>query len=191
MNGVSSVSSVSNDDDVVVLVDERDAIIGVAPKLDVHRDGRLHRAVSVVLFDDKGRLMLQRRADGKYHSGGLWSNSCCGHPRPGESVEDAAGRRLSDEVGVGRCDLTRVGELTYQADLGNGLVEHELDHIVVGQWAGEVTPNPLEVAEIRWVEPRSFLAELALIPGAYTAWAGAVIACALRGRHVDAVSAGG
>ncbi len=181
----------SGDDDEVVLVDERDAIVGVAPKLDVHRDGRLHRAVSVVLFDDRGRVMLQRRADGKYHSGGLWSNSCCGHPRPGESVEEAAGRRLNVDLGVEGCDVTRVGELTYRADLGNGLVEHELDHVVVGQWGGTVVPNPLEVAEIRWVDPRSFIAELAAIPSAFTAWAGAVIACALRARHVDAVSAGG
>ena len=181
--------SPSNDDDIVILVDDRDSVVGFAPKLDVHRDGRLHRAVSVVLFDDRGRVMLQRRADVKYHSGGLWSNSCCGHPRPGESVEDAAGRRLTAELGVEGCGVTRVGELTYHADLGNGLVEHELDHIVVGQWAGDVTPNPLEVAEIRWVDPRSFLTELALIPTAFTAWAGAVIACALRSRHVDAVSA--
>ena len=179
------------DDDVVVLVDETDASIGVASKLEVHRDGRLHRAVSVVLFDGQGRVMLQRRADGKYHSGGLWSNSCCGHPRPGESVEDAAGRRLNDELGVEGCEVTRVGELSYFADLGNGLVEHELDHIVVGRWGGAVTPNPLEVAEVRWMAPEALLADLAEIPGAYTAWAGPVIARALRGIDVDAVSAGG
>lgn len=179
------------DDDVVILVDERDATIGFAPKLDVHRDGRLHRAVSVVLFDGQGRVMLQRRAAAKYHSGGLWSNSCCGHPRPGESVEAAAGRRLSDELGVEGCEVTRVGELAYFADLGNGLVEHELDHIVVGHWAGAVTPNPLEVSEVRWVEPTTLFADLAEVPAAYTAWAGPVIARALRGTDVDSVSTGG
>jgi isopentenyl-diphosphate delta-isomerase len=179
------------DDDVVVLVDATDASIGVAPKLDVHRDGRLHRAVSVVLFDGHGRVMLQRRAEAKYHSGGLWSNSCCGHPRPGESVEHAAGRRLNDELGVEGCEVTRVGELSYFADLGNGLVEHELDHIVVGQWGGAVTPNPLEVAEVRWVEPAALFAHLAEAPAAYTAWAGPVIAQALRRIDVDSVSTGG
>lgn len=175
-------AAVQPDDDVVVLVDERDTSIGVAPKLDVHRDGRLHRAVSVVLFDDRGRVMLQRRADAKYHSGGLWSNSCCGHPRPGESVEDAAGRRLSDELGVAGCAVTRIGELAYFAELGNGLVEHELDHILVGQWRGAVTPNPLEVSEIRWVDPPTLLLDLAEVPTAYTPWAGPVIARALETR---------
>ena len=181
---MSSIPALT-DDDVVVLVDESDASIGVASKLDVHRDGRLHRAVSVVLFDDRGRVMLQRRANAKYHSGGLWSNSCCGHPRPGESVEDAAGRRLSDELGVAGCAVTRVGELSYYADLGNGLVEHELDHIVVGRWEGDVSPNPLEVAEIRWVDPVVMLADVAEAPAAYTAWAGPVISRALRARDVD------
>lgn len=179
------------DDDVVVLVDESDTSIGVAPKLDVHRDGRLHRAVSVVLFDDRGRVMLQRRADVKYHSAGLWSNSCCGHPRPGESVEEAAGRRLNDELGVAGCEVTRVGELAYYADLGNGLIEHELDHIMVGQWEGVVTPNPLEVSEIRWVDPEVVLADLAEVPASYTAWAGPVIARALRARDVDEAVTGG
>jgi isopentenyl-diphosphate delta-isomerase len=179
----------ATDDDVVVLVDERDATIGFAPKLDVHRDGRLHRAVSVVLFDADGRVMLQRRADAKYHSAGLWSNSCCGHPRPGESVEDAAGRRLSDELGVAGCEVRKVAELAYHADLGNGLVENELDHILVGQWAGTVTPNPLEVSEIRWVDPRMVLANVAEVPAAYTAWVGPVIARALEARDVDEISA--
>lgn len=184
-------SSALGNDDVVVLVDERDRTLGFAPKLDVHRDGRLHRAVSVVLFDGQGRVMLQRRAEAKYHSGGLWSNSCCGHPRPGESVEDAAGRRLNDELGVAGCEVTRVGELAYYAELGDGLIEHELDHIVVGHWAGAVTPNPLEVSEIRWVEPRSVLADLAELPGEYTAWAAAVIERALQARDVDEISTGG
>ena len=183
--------SLRSDDDVVVLVDESDTTIGVAPKLDVHRDGRLHRAVSVVLFDDHGRVMLQRRADVKYHSPGLWSNSCCGHPRPGESIEDAAGRRLNVELGVEGCAVTRVGELAYYAELGNGLVEHELDHIVVGQWGGAVTPNPMEVAEIRWVDPAVMLADLAALPAVYTAWAGPVIERAVRARDVDAVSTRG
>jgi isopentenyl-diphosphate delta-isomerase len=187
---VSAVLRVADADDVVILVDERDAPLGTAPKLDAHRDGRLHRAVSVVLFDDLGRVLLQRRADEKYHSAGLWSNSCCGHPRPGESVEDAARRRLDDELGIHGCALTRVGEFVYFADLGGGLVEYELDHIVVGNWPGETRPNPAEVAEVRWADSKSVLADVAGAPQVYTAWAAAVIEHALRSRDVDAVSAG-
>ena len=181
---------VTDADDVVVLVDERDVPMGTAPKLQAHRDGRLHRAVSVVLFDELGRVLLQRRADEKYHSAGLWSNSCCGHPRPGESVEDAARRRLDDELGIRGCVLARVAEFVYFADLGGGLIEHELDHVVVGDWWGETRPNPVEVAEVRWADANSVLAAVAGAPQVYTAWAAAVIEQALRARDVDAVSAG-
>jgi isopentenyl-diphosphate Delta-isomerase len=177
-------------DEVVVLVDANDSAVGVAPKLDVHRTGTLHRAVSVVLFDDQGRMLLQRRAYGKYHSAGLWSNTCCGHPRPGESVEDAARRRLGVELGIQGCEVARVGEFSYFANLGNGLVEHELDHIVVGRWGGVARPNPAEVAEIRWAGAGDVVADLAQAPATYTVWAPEVIAHALRSRDVDAVSAG-
>ena len=148
-------------DDVVVLVDPGDGALGVASKLEAHREGRLHRAVSVVLFDDDGRLLMQRRADHKYHSGGLWSNTACGHPRPGESVGDAAKRRLLDELGIQGRDLTPVDHFVYFAELEGGLVEHELDHVVVGRWNGTATPDPREVSETRWVEQDTLLQELA------------------------------
>jgi isopentenyl-diphosphate delta-isomerase len=167
-------------DDMVVLVDSGDAELGVAPKLDVHREGRLHRAVSVVLFDECGRVLLQRRADGKYHSGGLWSNTCCGHPRPGESVNDAAQRRLSAELGIRGCGLTRVTRFLYFAELDGGLVEHELDHVFVGRWNGSASPDPLEVAEIQWMERHVLLEELARAPDRYTAWTERVIGHACR-----------
>jgi isopentenyl-diphosphate Delta-isomerase len=183
----SGASAASTANDEVVLVDAGDAVVGVAPKLEAHRDGRLHRAVSVVLFDDRGRVLLQRRADGKYHSGGLWSNTCCGHPRPGESVADAARRRLFDELGIADCRLTRVTEFLYFAELEGGLVEHELDHVLIGRWNGAARPDPFEVAETRWIDCAALQAELVHEPGRYTAWTEQVIdhAC----RHQRALSA--
>ena len=163
------------DDDVVVLVDAEDAEIGAAPKLAAHREGRLHRAVSVVLFDDAGLVLLQRRACEKYHSGGLWSNTCCGHPRPGESVTDAARRRLSDELGIEGAELWPVSEFVYFARLDDVLVEHELDHVVIGQWTGSVAPDPLEVSETRWIEPAALFAELVTSRDRYTVWTDRVV----------------
>lgn len=176
-------------DDVVVLVDAGDAVVGVAPKLAAHRDGRLHRAVSVVLFDDRGRLLLQRRALGKYHSGGLWSNTCCGHPRPGESVTDAARRRLGDELGIDAGGLIRVSDFVYYAELDDGLVEHELDHVVIGDWNGAITPDPSEVAGIRWIDWDVLLGELSAWPATYTRWTSSVVRHAHRGRENGPVGA--
>lgn len=172
-------------DDVVVLVDSGDAVVGVAPKLEAHREGRLHRAVSVVLFDGEGRVLLQRRAKEKYHSGGLWSNTCCGHPRPGESVEDAARRRLRDELGIEGCDVARVDQFIYEAALDGGLMEYELDHVVVGSWTGAISPNPSEVSETRWVERERLLQELLDAPSRYTAWIRSVMQHAFRSRPVS------
>ena len=176
----STLSPSASGDDVVVLVDPGDAVVGVAPKIEAHREGRLHRAVSVVLFDDQGRMLLQRRADEKYHSGGLWSNTCCGHPRPGESVEDAARRRLRDELGIEDCEVRRVDQFVYFADLEGGLVEHELDHVVVGSWNGTVEPDPREVSETRWIDRDRLLADLIEAPGRYTAWVRSVTLHACR-----------
>ena len=168
-------------DELVVLVNPADAFLGVAPKLDAHRHGRLHRAVSVVLFDDRGRLLLQRRADEKYHSGGLWSNTACGHPRPGEPVADAARRRLDAELGIRECDVTRVDQFLYFAQLDGGLVEHELDHVVVGRWNGALDPDPREVSETKWIARDELLVDLAHKPGRYTAWLRSVLYHACRG----------
>ena len=174
-------------DDVVVLVDARDVEVGVAPKLDAHRDGRLHRAVSVVLFDDGGRLLLQQRAGGKYHSAGLWSNTCCGHPRPGETITAAAQRRLSDELGIEDCGLTPVSEFLYYAEVDDGLVEHELDHVLIGRYSGELRLNPLEVSATRWIEQKLLFEELEERPGTYTAWTRSVISHACR--HSEGLAA--
>lgn len=153
----------------VVLVDSGDRTIGHMEKLAAHREGLLHRAFSVFIFDGDGRLLLQRRAFGKYHSPGLWSNTCCGHPRPGEDTLAAAQRRLAEEMGL-HCDLELVHSFMYHADLGNGLREHELDHVFVGTARNEPRPHPDEVAEWRAV-PRAVLEEeLAHAPDTFTVW---------------------
>lgn len=153
----------------VILVDENDNEIGLAPKLNAHRTGELHRAFSVMLIDAQKRLLLQRRAFAKYHSGGRWANTCCGHPRDGESLVDAAERRLTEEMGV-TCTLAPAGSFIYHADVGNGLVEHELDHLLIGRFDGDPVPATSEVVEWRWSTLDDVRQDLAAHPEAYTAW---------------------
>jgi len=157
-------------DELVVLVDGRDTPVGVAPKLAAHRDGLLHRAVSVLLFDDVGRMLLQRRAAGKYHSALLWSNTCCGHPRPNESSHDAARRRLREEMGVAICRLESAGRFVYRADVPGTLVEFEVDNVYVGRWSGTPRPDPREVASWRWCTLDDLVHDLAISPRSHTAW---------------------
>jgi isopentenyl-diphosphate delta-isomerase len=158
----------------VVLVDHRDRETGIAAKLAAHQTGALHRAFSVMLVDRRGRLLLQRRARGKYHSGGLWANTCCGHPRPGETVVDAAGRRLREEMGI-VTPLRSVGAFTYRARLGD-LEEHEYDHVLTGRFDGVPNPDPSEVEEWRWADPSDAAAELAAEPDRFAAWFAKVLA---------------
>jgi isopentenyl-diphosphate delta-isomerase len=164
-------------EELVVLVDAQDRAVGTASKLDAHRSGALHRAFSVFVFDRRGRLLLQRRALAKYHSGGLWTNTCCGHPRPGEAVSDAAVRRLREEMGIA-CPLRPAGAFTYRASLGE-LEEHEFDHVLVGRFDGDPRPEPDEVAAWRWAAPDDLSRELAEAPGRFTAWFGRALALAL------------
>ena len=154
----------------VVLVDEDDQVRGTADKLRAHTDGLLHRALSVFVFDSGGRLLLQRRAPEKYHSGGLWSNTCCSHPRPGESPRAAARRRLREEMGFS-CAVTPLFPFTYRASVGDGLTEHEYDH-VFGGVVDEVSvrPNPDEVADWAWVDAPALRADVVATPARYTAW---------------------
>ena len=181
MSGAMSSSASEGADtagDLVVVVDARDRAIGVAPKLAAHRAGILHRAVSVVLFDHRGRVLLQRRAREKYHSPGLWSNTACGHPRPGETVLDAALRRLQGEMGIAGCRLVSAGSFLYRVAVEGGLVEHELDHVLVGHWAGTPAPAASEVAEWCWLPLNLLEAELRAFPCRYTAWLRPVLALA-------------
>jgi isopentenyl-diphosphate Delta-isomerase len=158
-----------DEDEQVVLVDERGAEVGVAPKLDVHVDGRLHRAFSVFVFDSAGRMLLQRRADGKYHSPGFWSNAACGHPRPGEPTDAAARRRLREEMGL-ECALEPRMTMRYRAEVGAGLVEHEFDHLYVATCDDRPRPHPDEVSEWRWMGAADLRADVAAAPERYTPW---------------------
>ena len=156
-------------DALLIAVDAEDRETGVVDKLTAHLDGILHRAFSVFVFDEADRLLLQRRAIGKYHSGGLWSNTCCSHPRAGESLPDAAHRRLREEMGFD-CPLQAVFGFVYRAALDRGLVEHEFDHVVVGRFQGAPAPDAGEVEEWKWERVPAIQSQLAEDPGAFTAW---------------------
>lgn len=164
--------------DRVILVDEHDVAVGTCDKFEAHVTGVRHRAVSVVVFRADNAVLMQQRAAEKYHSPGLWSNSCCGHPRPGESPLDAARRRLIEEMGVD-CALEFVATLAYRADVGAGLVEHEIDHLFVGRSDAVPSPAPSEVAAWRWVDADALLADLAARPSQYTVWCGLVLRAVL------------
>lgn len=153
----------------VILVDRRDTPVGTAEKLEAHRTGRLHRAFSVLILNDAGEALLQRRAAGKYHSAGLWSNTCCSHPRPGEATQAAAHRRLQEEMGFD-CPLESAFPFIYRTELEGGLVEHEYDHLFLGSWTGAPEPDPEEVAEWRWVPLHALRREIARHPTRFTYW---------------------
>jgi len=152
-----------------VLIDEADAALGIGEKLSVHRSGELHRAFSVFAFNARGELLLQRRALTKYHSGGLWTNSACGHPRPGEETADAARRRLFEELGISCAELTPAGVYRYRAEILD-LVENELDHLFVTTVDGDPVPDPDEVSDWRFVAPDELDEWIAAEPEAFTAW---------------------
>ena len=173
----------------VILVDERDVESGSCEKLEAHRTGALHRAFSVVLVNSRGEILMQRRALAKYHSGGLWSNACCGHPRPGEGVLLAARRRLREEMGI-LCDLTPGGSFIYRASVTSELTEHEFDHVFAGRYDGDPLPNPDEVMEWRWSDTMAELDRLHARPELYTAWLPLVLprAIALTERTPTAVA---
>ncbi len=153
----------------VILVDERDRELGSSEKLQAHRAGALHRAFSIFVFDADKRLLLQQRARTKYHSGGLWSNTCCGHPRPGEATAAAAQRRLREEMNFD-CELRAAFGFLYRAELAGQLVEHEYDHVFIGAFDGVPAPDAAEVEDWRWLSMPELRRELLARPGAYTYW---------------------
>jgi isopentenyl-diphosphate delta-isomerase len=155
--------------DPVILVDDRDNETGIAGKLEAHRKGLLHRAFSVFVFNSKGELMLQKRADAKYHSGGLWSNTCCSHPFPGESSAAAAHRRLMEEMGFST-DLIECFSFIYKEKLDNDLTEHEYDHVFIGRTENAPSPNPQEVQDWKWMNMDELKQELDNNSPAYTVW---------------------
>lgn len=153
----------------VLLVNEHDEAVGTMGKLEAHRSGALHRAFSVFLFDDQGRLMVQKRAACKYHSAGLWTNTCCGHPRPHETLEQAARRRLMEEMGIDTPLVPRF-RFHYKAQLENGLIEHELDHVLFGRWNGPAELHPEEAEEWKYMSAEELEHDLTRHPERYTVW---------------------
>ncbi|MEA2172972.1 MAG: isopentenyl-diphosphate Delta-isomerase [Blastocatellia bacterium] len=155
----------------VILVDENDSALGMLEKMRAHEEGKLHRAFSIFIFDEQGRMLLQRRSKTKYHSGGLWSNACCGHPRPGEETHAAARRRLFEEMGL-KCELLEAFTFIYRAELDNQLVEHELDHVFIGECEADAVPapDPTEVEDWKWLSMTDLLAEMLARPHDFTYW---------------------
>lgn len=157
------------EEEKVILVDENDNQIGLMPKMEAHEKAVLHRAFSVFIFNDKNELMLQQRALHKYHSPGLWTNTCCSHQRDGESNIEAGKRRLNEEMGF-VADLRETTSFVYKAPFDNGLTEHELDHVMIGNYNEEPIINKDEVASWKWMLLEDVKVDIALRPEKYTAW---------------------
>ncbi|HEU0065581.1 MAG TPA: isopentenyl-diphosphate Delta-isomerase [Flavisolibacter sp.] len=153
----------------VILVNEKDEPIGSMEKMEVHQKGLLHRAFSIFIFDSKGCLLIQKRANSKYHSPGLWTNTCCSHPMPGEDLPSAAQRRLKEELGFTTL-LNKIFSFTYKATMENSLVEHELDHVFTGEYEGEVKPERNEVADYKFVSIPALKEEMKINPHQFTKW---------------------
>ncbi|MDO5608936.1 MAG: isopentenyl-diphosphate Delta-isomerase [Capnocytophaga sp.] len=153
----------------VILVDENDRPIGLMPKMEAHEKGVLHRAFSVFIMNQKGEMMLQQRALHKYHSPGLWTNTCCSHQRENESNIEAGKRRLQEEMGFS-ADLSDVISFIYKAPFDNGLTEHEYDHVLLGFYDGSPSINPDEVADWKWELPENVRNDIAKNPEKYTEW---------------------
>ena len=169
-------------DDELILVDGLDREIGTATKIETHVKGLLHRAFSVVLVrdgDSGPELLLAKRSILKYHSGWLWANSVCSHPRAGEELMAAAYRRVREELGCDAADLREVTAFAYRAEFENGLCEYEFDHVIVGSCDGDPNPDPAEASEVRWVGFGELAAALTERPKAFAAWAPMVLTMAM------------
>lgn len=154
----------------VVLVDENDNQVGIEEKMRAHQDGgRLHRAFSVFVFNGKGETMLQKRAETKHSAKNIWSNTCCSHPNPNEATITAARRRLKEEMGFD-CDLKEVFHFTYKADVGEGLTEHEYDHVFFGFYDKDPKPDPKEVGDWKWMSIRDLKNEISKDPKRFSPW---------------------
>ena len=155
--------------DHVILVDEHDIEQSALEKLEAHRQGLLHRAFSVLIFDTNGRMLLQKRALSKYHSAGLWTNACCSHPRPMENTKSAAERRLKEEMGI-QCDLDWFFSFRYKIEFDNGLTENELDHVFRGVTNQIPLCSPQEVSEWQYLDMESLNLRMRESPNEFTHW---------------------
>lgn len=153
----------------VILVNTNDEPIGLMEKIEAHEKGLLHRAFSVFIYNDKNEIMLQKRAAHKYHTPGLWTNTCCSHPRDGESVVEAGQRRLQEEMGF-VTEIKPVTSFIYKAPFDNGLTEHEFDHVLVGYYNDEPVINPDEVDDWKWMSADEIRDEISEHPEKFTAW---------------------
>lgn len=153
----------------VILVDENDKNIGQMNKLEVHKKGLLHRAISIFIFNSKGEMLIQKRALHKYHTPGLWSNSACSHPRNNEIVKCAAERRLKEEMGI-TCDLFFSFSFLYKATFDNGLIENELDHVFIGFCDDKPIINQSEVCDYKYISTNNLRKEIITKPEAFTPW---------------------
>lgn len=159
----------TNTRDKVIVVNESDEWTGTADKLQAHKEGLLHRAFSVFVLNTNNEMLIQKRADGKYHSAGLWSNACCSHPMPGESTVSAAHRRLQEELGFD-CEIEELFTYRYKTDVGNGLIENEYDHIYIGQYDGVPQLNKDEVGDYAYVNLDDLADQLRSDPQIFTTW---------------------
>jgi len=152
----------------IIIVDKNDSEIGTGEKLITHKEGKLHRAFSVFLFNSKGEMLIQKRAKTKYHSPSLWSNACCSHPRPNQKLEKEVKKRLKEEMGI-ECDLKEIFSFVYKAKIGN-LIEHEFDHVFLGKFNGKPKPNKEEVQAWEWITIKNLIADIKKNPQNYTYW---------------------
>jgi len=156
----------------VILVDKDDKEIGTEEKLKAHQEGKLHRCFSIFVFNLKGELLLQKRAKEKYHSGGLWSNTCCSHPEPNRNLKQEAKRRLKEEMGID-CDLEEIFSFIYKAKVKakkGYLIEYEFDHVFIGKFDGTPEPNPEEVEDWKWIKPEELKKDVKENSQKYTEW---------------------
>ena len=154
----------------VILVDTNDTPIGTMEKLEAHEKGLLHRAFSILLFNPKGEILLQKRAATKYHSGSLWTNTCCSHPLPGESMEEAVHRKLFQEMGIQHININFSYKFIYKTELGKGLMEHECDYVFIGHFDGVPVANPNEVEDWKYQDLPSLRNDVQENPENYTEW---------------------
>ena len=167
--------------EIIICVDRNDKEIGYIEKIDAHIKGVLHRALSIFIFNDKNEVLLQKRYSGKYHSPGLWTNTCCTHPNKNESTIIAANRRLEEEMGFS-CNVKEVFSFVYHVEFDNNLIEHEFDHVFFGRYNGDIKINPLEVEDYKWISLNEIIEDLKIHPNNYTFWFKYII-----DNHIDEI----